>query len=59
MTQRQTVFIAGGGIGGLAAAAGLAARGFDVTVIERAATLREGGSGLMIQPNGLRAADAL
>ncbi|MFD7771920.1 NAD(P)H-dependent oxidoreductase [Streptomyces sp. NPDC059787] len=59
MTQRQTVFIAGGGVGGLAAAAGLAARGFDVTVIERAATLREGGSGLMIQPNGLRAADAL
>ncbi|MEU2282422.1 NAD(P)H-dependent oxidoreductase [Streptomyces sp. NPDC013178] len=59
MTQRQTVLIAGGGIGGLAAAAGLAARGFDVTVIERATRVREGGSGLMLQPNGLRAADAL
>ncbi|MET9370685.1 NAD(P)H-dependent oxidoreductase [Streptomyces griseoflavus] len=59
MRRRQTVFIAGGGIGGLAAAAGLAARGFDVTVIERAAGVREGGSGLMLQPNGLRAADVL
>ncbi|WP_331739307.1 NAD(P)H-dependent oxidoreductase (plasmid) [Streptomyces sp. NBC_00637] len=59
MTQPQTVFIAGGGIGGLAAAAGLAAHGFDVTVIERATRIRAGGSGLMLQPNGLSAADAL
>lgn len=59
MTQRAIVFIAGGGIGGLAAAAGLAKRGFDVTVIERASHIRNGGSGLILQPNGLRAADSL
>ncbi|MHC5705740.1 NAD(P)H-dependent oxidoreductase [Streptomyces tirandamycinicus] len=59
MVRRWSVVVAGGGVGGLAAAAGMAARGIDVTVVERAGQIGAGGSGLMIQPNGMRAADAL
>ncbi|MTE22531.1 NAD(P)-binding protein [Streptomyces sp. TRM43335] len=59
MTRRRSVVVAGGGIGGLAAAAGLAARGFDVTVVERAGRIGAGGPGLVLHPDGMRAADAL
>lgn len=59
MARKRSVLVAGGGIGGLAAAAGIAARGIDVTVVERAGRIGSGGSGLMLQPNGVRAADAL
>jgi 2-polyprenyl-6-methoxyphenol hydroxylase-like FAD-dependent oxidoreductase len=49
--------VIGGGIGGLAAAAGLHAAGWDVTLCERAPTLEPVGSGLALAPNGLRALD--
>ncbi|MFF5788474.1 NAD(P)H-dependent oxidoreductase [Streptomyces sp. NPDC012693] len=59
MARKRSVVVAGGGIGGLAAAAGMAARGLDVTVVERAGHIGGGGSGLVLYPNGVRAADAL
>jgi salicylate hydroxylase len=37
----------------------MAARGLDVTVVERAGQLGAGGSELVLHPNGVRAADAL
>lgn len=51
--------IAGGGIGGLAAAIALMQRGIDVEVYEQAGELREFGGGIQISPNGNRALDAL
>ncbi|MFD3336183.1 NAD(P)H-dependent oxidoreductase [Streptomyces sp. NPDC058700] len=59
MTRKRSVVVAGGGIGGLAAAAGMAARGLDVTVVERAGRIGARGSGLVLYPNGVRAIDAL
>ncbi|MCM6773267.1 FAD-dependent monooxygenase [Nocardia sp. CDC159] len=51
--------VVGGGIGGLAAASGLARLGWEVRVFERAGVVGEVGSGLSLWPNGLRALDAL
>jgi len=51
--------IAGGGIGGLAAACALLQKGFNVTVFEQAGELREVGAGIQISPNGNRALHAL
>jgi 2-polyprenyl-6-methoxyphenol hydroxylase-like FAD-dependent oxidoreductase len=59
MVHRLTAVIAGGGVGGLAAASALARRGLAVTVVERAATLTDVGSGLILYPNGVAAADAI
>jgi 2-polyprenyl-6-methoxyphenol hydroxylase-like FAD-dependent oxidoreductase len=56
---RRTVEIAGAGIGGLTTAAALAARGWSVTIHERAATLRTFGAGIYIWTNGLRVLKAL
>ncbi|MFF0455193.1 FAD-dependent monooxygenase [Nocardia africana] len=53
------VIVAGGGIGGLAAAIALQRGGHDVEVWERAADIGEVGSGLTLWPNGLRALDAI
>ena len=53
------VLVAGGGIGGLAAALALTRRGFDVKVLEQAAALGEIGAGLQVGPNGFAALDAL
>jgi 2-polyprenyl-6-methoxyphenol hydroxylase-like FAD-dependent oxidoreductase len=58
MTSPRAVVI-GAGIAGLAAAAGLHAAGWDVTVCERAATIEPVGSGLALAPNGLRALDTI
>ncbi|MDI5982255.1 FAD-dependent monooxygenase [Amycolatopsis magusensis] len=53
------VVIVGGGIGGLAAAVAFEQRGWQVEVLERAPEFTEIGAGVSIQPNGLRALDAL
>ena len=45
--------IAGGGIGGLAAAAALAQRGWKVIVFESQPSLRVSGSGIYVHSNGL------
>ena len=51
--------VIGAGIGGLAAAAGLHAAGWDVTACERARSLEPVGVALALAPNGLRALDAI
>ena len=53
------VLVAGGGIGGIAAALALVRRGFTVKVLEQAAALGEIGAGLQVGPNGFAAFDAL
>ncbi|MCX7322216.1 MAG: FAD-dependent monooxygenase [Hyphomicrobiales bacterium] len=53
MTSR-TIVIAGAGIGGLTAALALAARGFRVTIFEKAERLEEAGAGLQLAPNASR-----
>jgi 2-polyprenyl-6-methoxyphenol hydroxylase-like FAD-dependent oxidoreductase len=56
---RPSAVVLGAGIGGLAAAAGLHAGGWNVTVCERAPALDATGAGLGLGPNGLRALDAI
>ena len=51
---RLNVAIAGGGIGGMAAAIALRRQGIDVTVFEQAPTLGEVGAGVLMTPNGVR-----
>jgi salicylate hydroxylase len=50
----KQVLIAGGGIGGLAAALALLKRGFDVDVYEQAQEQREVGAGVQLSANGIR-----
>ncbi|WP_426032988.1 FAD-dependent oxidoreductase [Cypionkella sp. TWP1-2-1b2] len=54
-----TIGIIGAGIGGLAAAALCAQSGHRVTLVERFATPRALGSGLVLQPVGLAVLDAI
>ncbi|ANH93504.1 FAD-dependent oxidoreductase [Streptomyces sp. SAT1] len=51
--------VVGGGIGGLAAAIGLRAVGWEVVVAERAPVLADVGAGISLHANGMRALDAL
>jgi salicylate hydroxylase len=53
------VIVAGGGIGGLAAALALAPRGFRVEVLEQASEIGEIGAGVQLAPNAFAAFDAL
>ena len=53
------VLVAGGGIGGLAAALALVRRGFAVKVLEQAPQLGEIGAGIQFGPNAFAALDAL
>jgi salicylate hydroxylase len=55
----RPVIIAGGGIGGLAAALALARKGFRSVVLEQAAEFGEIGAGIQIAPNAWHALDAL
>src|SRR5882672_5179357 len=57
--DRSQVLVAGGGIGGIAAALALVRRGFSVKVLERAPQLGEIGAGIQLGPNGFAAFDAL
>ena len=52
--RNPRVLIAGGGIGGLAAALALLKRGFDVDVYEQAPELREAGAGVQLSANAIR-----
>jgi len=53
-TKDKQVVIAGGGIGGLAAALACARQGVPVQLLERAAQLSEVGAGIQIGPNVTR-----
>jgi 2-polyprenyl-6-methoxyphenol hydroxylase-like FAD-dependent oxidoreductase len=57
--ESQPVLIAGGGIGGLAAALGLAKGGCRVIVLEKASALGEIGAGIQLGPNAFHAFDYL
>lgn len=53
------VLVAGGGIGGLAAALALARRGMQVKVLEQAGRIGAIGAGIQLGPNAFAAFDAL
>jgi 3-hydroxybenzoate 6-monooxygenase len=53
------ILIAGGGIGGLAAAYALAHKGIPVRVLEQAPEFREIGAGIQLGPNIFRALDKI
>jgi salicylate hydroxylase len=55
----MNIIIAGGGIGGLAAAIALRKSGHDVTVIEKAARFARVGADVNLTPNAVRALDGL
>src|SRR5215218_3944369 len=60
-SRRDThpILVAGGGIGGLATAVGLAQKGFCVVVLEKAPALGEIGAGIQLGPNAFHAFDYL
>ena len=57
--SKAPVLVAGGGIGGLAAALALTRQGYAVKVLEQAAELGEIGAGIQLGPNAFSAFDAL
>ncbi len=59
MSQNLPVLVAGGGIGGLAAALALSRQGLAVKVLEQAAEIGEIGAGIQLGPNAFAAFDAL
>ncbi len=54
MAVSRTIFVAGAGIGGLAASLALAKKRFRVVVLEKAEKLEETGAGLQLSPNASR-----
>lgn len=59
MATSVPVLVAGGGIGGLAAALALVRRGFRVKVLEQAPQIGEIGAGIQLGPNAFTAFDVL
>lgn len=59
MSNQMPILIAGGGIGGFAAALALAKRGFKIKVLEQAPQIGEIGAGIQLGPNAFNAFDAL
>src|SRR5436190_5613447 len=59
MPTRNPILVAGGGIGGLAAALALTRRGYAVKVLEQSAEIGEIGAGIQLGPNAFSAFDAL
>ena len=59
MAEQLPVIVAGGGIGGLAAALALVRQGFSVTVLEQSPEIGEIGAGIQLGPNAFHAFDAL
>ncbi|MRX48994.1 3-hydroxybenzoate 6-monooxygenase [Paracoccus sp. S-4012] len=57
--SQQPILIAGGGIGGLAAAIGLAQKGYRSAVLEKAPRMGEIGAGIQLGPNAFHAFDYL
>src|ERR671922_2011976 len=57
--NEKPVIVAGGGIGGLAAALALARKGFRSIVLEQAPQFGEIGAGIQLAPNAWHALDAL
>src|SRR5919108_1331722 len=57
--NERPVIVAGGGIGGLAAALALARKGFRSIVLEQASQFGEIGAGIQLAPNAWHALDAL
>lgn len=55
----RPIAVVGAGIAGLTAALALAARGFEVDVLERAPVLDPVGAGIQLSPNAVRVLDAL
>ena len=53
------VLVAGGGIGGIAAALALVRQGYRVQVFEQAPEIGEIGAGIQLGPNAFHAFDAL
>ncbi len=58
-SETRNIVVAGGGIGGLAAALALANKGYHVTVLEQAAQFGEIGAGIQLGPNAFHALDRL
>ena len=58
-TNGLPILVAGGGIGGLAAAHALARKGFAVRVLEQAPEFREIGAGIQLGPNIFRALEKI
>jgi FAD-dependent urate hydroxylase len=54
MARKERILIVGGGIAGLTAAIALHRRGFTPELVERAASWRAIGTGIIIQPNAMR-----
>ena len=57
--DRNRILVAGGGIGGLSAALGLAQKGYSALVLEKAPALGEIGAGIQLGPNAFHAFDYL